>query len=176
MVLCGICQQYIESDRGNIHSEGLKNLIDISNEVCDGVATCLLQLPLPIPIHKICRRNYTKPSIIASKKRKREEPTGKDNEASRRVRRSEISHFNPYADCFYCTETITFFRNCTKSNPKNYDKKVRLEHHDEHNIATKKIVKITLTKAEERNDAWGNAVKYRLTSFLEHGDLVSAEA
>lgn len=176
MALCGICQQNIESDRGNIQSEGLKNLIDISNELCDGAAARLLQLPLPIPIHKTCRRNYTKPSIIASKKRKREESDDKDNEASRQVRRSEISHYNPYTDCFYCTETITFFRNCTKSNPENYDKKVRLEHRDGHNIATKEIVKSTLTKAEERNDEWGNAVKYRLTPFLEHGDLVAEEA
>ena len=83
---------------------------------------------LPIPIHARCRCSYTKPlTITAAKKRKRECSIDRNSDNNARVNRSQYQVYNPYTDCFYCAETIPIFKNSSKENPGDYDKKVNLD-------------------------------------------------
>ena len=143
MALCRICEEKIESDHGRIQSAGLQSIIDISNEVDDGLAKIILEKPLPIPIHTKCRRTYTTPSTIAAKKRKREESNERDGANNIRcVRRSQVSQYNPYTDCLYCTKAIPFFQSCSKDNRDKYDYKLRTEYRGGHCAETIEIPEI----------------------------------
>ena len=177
MERCGICEENIDDDRGQLQSRGLQTIVDICKDIGDGLAAKLTTRTLPILVHNMCRRIYTTPSVIATKKRKRDESNdrhGVDNTA--RVYRSCIKPYNPYTDCFYCSDTTPFFKNCSKEEPSNYDFKLRHVSRDGHCAETIGIVHSALAKADERDDEWGNEVKYRLTPFLENGDLVATEA
>ena len=83
---------------------------------------------LPIPIHARCRCSYTKPlTITAAKKRNRECNIDRNSDNNVGVNRSQSQLHNPYTDYFFCAETIPTFKNCSKQNPENYDKKVNLD-------------------------------------------------
>ena len=176
MANCGICDQPIERDLGNLQSAGLQRITEISNQIKDGLAEKLMGKPLPIPVHAGCRRKYTMPSTVsAAKKRKIDDSLGDSKDDCGRLLRSQDSQYNPYTDCFYCAKTIRFFKGCSKEAPTNYDHKVEIEIR-EHCIETMDVVKVVLGKAQERNDPWGDEVEYRLTPFLVNSDLVAIEA
>ena len=118
--LCGICNETIDSDMGTIQATGLQRIIGISKDIDDGLSEKLLEISLPINIHRRCRRTYTAPKYIAAKKRKREKSSDHNVKC---VRRSQLPQYNPYTDCFYCSKTILYYQNCSKDHPNNYDKK-----------------------------------------------------
>lgn len=175
MELCGICEQTIMSDHGAIHANGLQTILNISRDIGDGLADKLSEMSIPIAIHKQCRSRYTKPSSIKATKRKMQEDLENIGFSSRRVRRSEVPTYNPRTDCFYCTKTIPFFRNCTKEEPENYDHKYTRDVRNGHRAETKEVFCSALTKAKSRNDDWGNEVLYRLSPFEDNGDFVAEE-
>ena len=109
-------------------------------------------------------------TIEASKKRKRESIPERPPPDAQRIR-SQLTDYNPYTDCLYCTDPIPYFMNCSKEPPLNYDKKHKKEH-----IVQKIDIETIMNKAANRGDQHGDQLKYRLRPFIEHGDLVAIEA
>ena len=68
MERCGIREESIDDDRGQLQSRGLQTIVDISKDIGDGLAAKLTTRTLPILVHNQCRRIYTTPSVIATKK------------------------------------------------------------------------------------------------------------
>ena len=97
MECCGFCENPILSDKGQILEKGLKNIIAISTELCDGLAAKFQNIPLPISIHAACRRQYTKHN--GQKLKLKEKINTKDCKISKVVCRSQTKFFDFKKDC-----------------------------------------------------------------------------
>ena len=173
--VCVFCDKEINDDAGTLQEAGAVNVIKISeDDYDDGIAERIKNMSFPIDIHKECRKKYTKPSTIkAAKKRKLESSSSTDDQGV--TSRAKIKAYDPYKDCCLCNEVIPYFKNCSKENPENVDKKIRISRRDraaEINETTETI----MDRAKERNDQWGKEVQYRLTPLLENSDFVALEA
>ena len=101
MASCPLCEIPISGDRGKILEKGLKTLLVISKELDDGIADRLIHIPLPIPVYITCRRHYTKPSTVCSK-RKWQDESQVSGEISQSIRRFQTQAFDIIANCLYC--------------------------------------------------------------------------
>ena len=171
---CGMCGGEIpDNDRGYLHEKGAETIKTISKDLKDGMEDKIKPMTYPILIHKSCRKTYVKPSVINAKKRKRIE--SKEAPEDEHINRSRVKKYNPYTDCCLCNEVILYFKNCSKENPENYNKRVPTNKRD-HRAETTELSRTIMKKAKERNDAWGRKVMHRLTPFIENSDLVALEA
>ena len=172
--VCGMCGgEILEDDRASLLKNGADTIKRISEDLKDGMKEKIESMKYPIPIHKSCRLIYTRPSVIKTKKRQRDE--NEQTSHDEHVYRSQVKKYNPYTDCCLCNSIIPYFKNCSKENPENYNTKVPTDKRD-HCVETKELAQTIIRKAKERNDAWGEEVEYRLNPFLENSDLVAAEA
>ena len=67
-VLCSICDKQIDSDASTLKAAGLKWIIQVNQDIQDGLADIIHRKILPIPIYARRRRSYTKPSTITAAK------------------------------------------------------------------------------------------------------------
>ena len=149
-----------DNDRGYLHEKGAETIKTISKDLKDGMEDKIKPMTYPILIHKSCRKTYVKPSVINAKKRKRIE--SKEAPEDEHINRSRVKKYNPYTDCCLCNEVIVYFKNCSKENPENYNKRVPTNKRD-HRAETTELSRTIMKKAKERNDAWGRKVMHRLT-------------
>ena len=117
--LCGICEKQIDSNASTLKAVGLERIIQVSEDIQDGLTDRIHRKTLPIKIYARWRRSYIKPSTItAVKKRKREFNIDRNSDNNVRVNRSQSQLYSPYTDCFFCAETIPTFKNCSKEKPR----------------------------------------------------------
>ena len=55
--LCGICEKQIDSDASTLKAAGLERIIQVSEDIQDGLADRIHRKTLPIPIHARCQRS-----------------------------------------------------------------------------------------------------------------------
>ena len=127
---CFICMEYItNNDKTNVTSTGINTFKIISKELKDGLWARIKRKPLPIPAHMTCRRTYgNRVKMTREAQRRLENKTAVSVfETIQRVQRSDTTVFNPVTDCFYCGQTIPFYRKCTLANLTDYDYKINKE-------------------------------------------------
>ena len=96
-LVCGMCGNEINSDRGCLQKEGADTVIEISEQLNDGLAARIRTMTFPILIHKACRRNYARPSTVNAKKRKLDHGVS-TTEGDSATSRSKTKKYNPYTD------------------------------------------------------------------------------
>ena len=175
--LCLFCDCPVpgEESKSLLQEAGAETIIEISEQIQDGIAEKLLLMSYPIITHIKCRRKYTKPSSISAVKRRKlnEEATSAGDIGA--TRRSQTQQYNLYTDCCFCSRQIRYFRNCSRETPRNYDYKVQ-ENFRGRCFETVGCAQTILQRAKDRKDAWGQAVEYRLTPLILSSDLVAREA
>ena len=60
--ICDICDKAITSERSSISERGLPNIIKISTDLKDGLDKKIENKACPIPVHLLCKKQYTMPS------------------------------------------------------------------------------------------------------------------
>ena len=100
--LCGMFEKQIDSDASTLEAVGLERIIQVSEDIQDGLADREHRKILPIPIHARCRRSsYTKPSTITdAKNRKRECSIDRNSDNNMRVNSSQSQMYNPHTTVF----------------------------------------------------------------------------
>ena len=134
--ICDICDKAITSERSSISERGLPNIIKISADLKDGLDKKIAHKTCPIPVHLLCKKQYTMPSNI--RKRKQELSVSLETKIHRR---SQSSSFNIKDDCLYCGQLV-------ETNTK-------LPTHrrgQSHKAATKEFFSSVAHKCRERND------------------------
>lgn len=161
METCDFCGCAITSDRGELHQKGLGKVLAISNDLQDEIGTKLSKKTLPIPIHVACRKNYIKPSTIAKRKRK-----SLPSKETLPKRRSQAPTVNIKHDCLYCGNPVQDYSGSDQRVPLFRRSNI-------HQAETKELLASVVSKADERNDKWGEDVRIRVQCV---GDLIAAEA
>ena len=69
--LCGICEKQIETDASTQKAARIERIIQVSEDIQDGLTDRIHRKTLPIKIYARCRRSYTKPSTIGFEKKKK---------------------------------------------------------------------------------------------------------
>ena len=67
--ICIICNEPITVDRSTLTERGIQTVLTISAELEDGLDKTLVNATLPVPAHKKCKNNYTKPSNVKKMKK-----------------------------------------------------------------------------------------------------------
>ena len=92
------------------------------------------------------RRSYTKLSTITAIKKVNKNVTDRNSDNN-----VMVNHCQSQLTVFFSAETILTFKNCSKENPKNYDKKVILNRRENHCTEEINVVKTIIGRANERN-------------------------
>ena len=82
-------KKQIDSDTSSQKAARIERIIQVSDDIQDGLSDKIHRKTLPFPIHAKFRRSYTKPSTItAVKKRKRECSIDRNSDNKVKVNRS----------------------------------------------------------------------------------------
>lgn len=155
---CAICEVEIENREQVVVERGLQNLMQASKDRGDEKHT-IFEVLGKVPLHKTCRKNYTRKSSIASANKENTRPRSPQASA---VLRSEAKGFNFHSDCVFCGETASV---PDSKLPKNR----RL---DVCNVATVEFRAKVLSICKQRSDEWGNEVDLRIANTI---DLVAKQ-
>lgn len=161
---CTFCNKLIVSDRSTVTKKGLDTILKISADLQDGIDKRLVQEKVPIPAHKSCKTDYTRPSNIRKRKRMTMEVDDDDGEDTKHVRRSQVPALNIKTECIYCGKYMDYAKH-TKQPINQHDRM--------HEVETPELLSSIIAKALERGDAWGQAVFICVQNI---GDLMAAEA
>ena len=161
--LCDFCEKSILDDAGTLQKQGLNTVIEISKTIKDGLYLKLETRSLPIPIHVACRKKYTKPSTVSS--RKRLQYLSSDTLTSPK-RRSQSVEFDIQHNCLYCGSVLEDYSGSDQRIPKHMRRKIC-------KAETKKLLHSIETTAVARHDDWSDEVILRTKCV---GDLIAAEA
>ena len=63
-----IGEKQLDSDKSTLKAAGLERIIQVNEDIQDGLADRIHRKTLPIPIHARSRRSYIKPSTITAVK------------------------------------------------------------------------------------------------------------
>ena len=120
-----------------------------------------LSLSLPLKLHTTCRKDYTNQLRIKTRKREIDNPRENIGSPPPKLRSTE-SPFNIKENCLFCTKLLVSSQKINISSHNTYS-----------NVETIEFLKSLTTKAQERNDEWGEPVLRRTNGIF---DLVAAEA
>ena len=147
MDTCVFCGLEISSDHGVMHQKGLDSVLNISKSLDDGICDMLSARTVPIPIHVLCRKQYIKLSSIRSKRKRALVLPQEENVPKKR---SQTPAINIQQDCWYCGDPVLDY--CTSDQHISLSRRI-----SSHQAETKELLESVITKAEERNDDWGEA-------------------
>lgn len=152
-MICAICGVEIEEGEQVIVERGVQTLIQTSKDRRDE-KHIVFELLGKVPLHKSCRKNYTRRSSIISANKENIRPSSPQ---SNTLLRSEAKRFNFRSDCLFCGKTASV---PDSKLPKNR----RL---DVCNVATLEFHAKVLSVCKQRSDEWGNDVYLRIANTID---------
>lgn len=160
--LCFICDSElsIESECVSVKAKGIKNIINWSKTRLDNKWKSLVNLE-SVNVHKVCRKNYTKPHTTRKYINEQEDKI-KLSPVKCKLRSSDIFKFKE--NCLFCNTK------CSKELEKKLSKERRKTII---RVSTLHFKQSIMNIANKRNDEWGKEVQKRLNSVK---CLISEEA
>ena len=155
---CLICERKIDEGEEVLVERGLKTLIQASVERGDDKHKSFEKLK-SVPVHKLCRKNYTRKDSIAAVKKSLSQPSTSQTCG---VLRSSGKSFDFRNDCIFCGEKAS-------APDAKYPKNRRLT---VYNVATLEFRDKIISICEQRSDQWGQKVYSRIANTI---DLVAEE-